>query len=108
MDNSQRLSPLYQATLRLMSRVAGARESLQHLTHMAAAEGRIDLALSLRSVDDHLDDGETETIAVLRRLDSTGRRLGEPPQTPRRPPTPRRRVTGRPRGAPSKRPPKGP
>jgi hypothetical protein len=80
MEDNPKISPLYQATLRLVSRVSGARESLQHLTHLAAAEGRVDLALSLRAVGDALDQGEMETIGVLRGLDKQAE--GRPHRTP--------------------------
>ena len=85
MEDNPKLSPLYQATLRLVSRVAGARESLQHLTHLAATEGRVDLALSLRAVGDALDQGEMETIGVLRGLDKQA--PGRPHRTPAGPAT---------------------
>lgn len=69
MEELDRTSPLYLTALRLISRVAATRETLTHLTHLAAAEGRVDLALSLRAVSDSLDGSEMEAVAVLRRLD---------------------------------------
>lgn len=68
MEDNQNISPLYQVALRLISRVAGARETLIHLTHLAAAEGRVDLALSLRGVADGLDRSEMEAVGVLRQV----------------------------------------
>ena len=90
MEDNPKLSPLYQATLRLVSRVVGARESLQHLTHLAATEGRVDLALSLRAVGDALDDGEMEAIGALRILDAKDPPATPSPQRPQRPTDPRR------------------
>lgn len=67
---TDKTSPLYQTALRLMGRIAATRDVLTRLTHMAAADGRLDLALSLNGVMSSLDNGETEACAILRLLDA--------------------------------------
>lgn len=52
-----------------MGRIAATRDVLTRLTHMAAADGRLDLALSLNGVTTSLDNSETEACAILRLLD---------------------------------------
>ena len=70
MPTIDKTSPIYQTALRLMGRIAATRDVLTRLTHMAAAEGRIDLSLSLNSLVSSLDNGETEACAILRLLEN--------------------------------------